>query len=109
MVLHISKKIIYRFCKATNTLYMEVSHELRKVLETIADMTQSSIDKYVYDTVLIKRVNLPADMVQKYLNELNSLGLIEISQRMSTGADFALVNITKEGLRIVKLNQHSLR
>jgi predicted transcriptional regulator len=58
-------------------------------------MTQSSVDTYVYDTVLIKRVNLPADMVQKYLNELNSLGLIEISQRMTTSADFALVNITK--------------
>jgi predicted transcriptional regulator len=97
MILHISKKIIYRFCKATNTL-MEVSQELRKVLETIADMTRSSVDKYVYDTVLIKRVNLPPDMVQKYLNELKSLGLIEISQRM-TGADFALVNITKEGLK----------
>jgi predicted transcriptional regulator len=78
---------------------MEVSQELRKVLETIADMTRSSVDKYVYDTVLIKRVNLPADMVQKYLNELKSLGLIEISKQTTTGADFALVNITKEGLR----------
>jgi predicted transcriptional regulator len=62
-------------------------------------MTRGSVDTYVYDTVLIKRVNLPADMVQKYLNELKSLGLIEINQRMTTGADFALVNITKEGLR----------
>jgi predicted transcriptional regulator len=81
------------------THYMEVSQELRKVLETIADMTQSSVDTYVYDTVLIKRVNLPADEMQKYLNELKSLGLIEISKRMTTSADFALVNITKEGLR----------
>jgi predicted transcriptional regulator len=56
---------------------MEVSQELRKVLETIADMTQSSVDTYVYDTVLIKRVNLPANKVQKYLNELKSLGLIK--------------------------------
>jgi hypothetical protein len=45
MILQISKKIIYRFCKATNTLSMEVSQELRKVLETIADMTRSSVDK----------------------------------------------------------------
>jgi predicted transcriptional regulator len=87
---------------------MEISQELRKVLETIADMTQSSIDKYAYDTVLIKRVNLPADEVQKYLHELNSLGLIEINKR-TTGGHFALVNITKEGLRqSSKLNQHSL-
>jgi predicted transcriptional regulator len=77
---------------------MEVSHELRKVLEIIADMTQGSVDKYVYDTVLIKRVNLPAEEVQKHLDELKSLGLIEINKRM-TGGHFALVNITKEGLR----------
>jgi predicted transcriptional regulator len=72
--------------------------ELRNILNIIADISENNTETDVYDHVIIKRANLPPSEVNKYVNELRSLGLIiEVFPRPD-GISFTLYRITREGL-----------
>jgi predicted transcriptional regulator len=72
--------------------------ELRNILNIIADISENNTETDVYDHAIIKRANLPPSEVNKYVNELRSLGLIiEVFPRPD-GISFILYRITREGL-----------
>jgi predicted transcriptional regulator len=72
--------------------------ELRNILNIIADISENNTETDVYDHAIIKRANLPPSEVNKYVNELRSLGLIiEVFPRPD-GISFTLYRITREGL-----------
>lgn len=79
---------------------MPIQEQLRNVLTIIADLTKNDINADTYDFVIYERLNHVAqEKVDKYLNELSSLGLVAERIRPKTfGVDFRLFHITKEGL-----------
>jgi predicted transcriptional regulator len=85
---------------------MENRHQLRNILNIIADLSKYNVNASVLDTAVIERSGLPASEVNGYLNTLESLGLINLLIKVS-GADFKLLNITREGL--TKLLDQNLR
>jgi hypothetical protein len=87
---------------------MRLRSELRRLLALIAEMTNSNVSESVRDTSIIGRANRPEHETQKHLNELKSLGLIEIGgslgvrptgQEDEKGRRYMMVNITKEGIQ----------
>jgi hypothetical protein len=79
---------------------MPIQEQLRNVLIIIADLTKNDSNADTYDFVIYERLNhIAQEKVDKYLNELSSLGLIAERIRPKTfGVDFRLFHITKEGL-----------
>lgn len=72
--------------------------ELRKILNTIADRTQSDTNSSVTDSVVIRDNGLPESEASKYIKELSGLGLITVGIKVS-GAGFRMLSITKEGIQ----------
>jgi predicted transcriptional regulator len=85
---------------------MAIRPQLRNILNIIADLTYSNVVASISDIAVIQRSRLPALEVNNYLNELESSGLINLQIKVS-GADFRLLNITKEGL--MELSDQNLR
>jgi predicted transcriptional regulator len=72
--------------------------ELRRILTIISDLTHNDINSSVKDTKIIVEANLQSEDVEKYLNELKSLGLIEEDSSRPAGVDYRLFKITGEGV-----------
>jgi predicted transcriptional regulator len=77
---------------------MVIRDELRKILNIIADKTESNPSSSVIDSGVIRESGLPESEAQKYINELGALGLITVGIKVS-GADFRILSITKEGIK----------
>ena len=86
---------------------MTLNTQLRDIITLIGDLTHNNVNVSLHDTAIIqRRPNVPANEMYNYLNQLESLGYIKIDRPMS-GADFRLVNITKED--IMALTNQDLR
>jgi predicted transcriptional regulator len=72
--------------------------ELRRILTIISDLTHNDINSSVKDTKIIAEANLQSEDVEKHLNELQSLGLIEEVSSKPAGVDYRMYKITKEGI-----------
>lgn len=70
----------------------------RNVLTIVADKTESNPSSAVMDVTVIRETGLPDSEARKYINELVGLDLIRLGIKVS-GADFRMLNITKEGIR----------
>ena len=77
---------------------MSMKDELRRILTIISDLTHNDINSNVKDTKIIAEGNLQSKDVKKYLNELQSLGLIKEDSSKSDGLDYRLFKITREGI-----------
>jgi predicted transcriptional regulator len=72
--------------------------ELRRILTIISDLTHNDINSSVKDTKIIVEANLQSEDVEKYLNELKSLGFVKEDSSRPAGVDYRLFNITDEGV-----------
>lgn len=79
---------------------MEISPKLTSILSLVADLSHYNINASVLDTAVIERSGMPASQVNSYIKELDSMGLLNLQLKVS-GADFRLLNLTKEGLSIL--------
>jgi predicted transcriptional regulator len=61
---------------------MSTSDELRRILTIISDLTNNDTNSSVKDTKIITEANRQSEEVEKYLNELQSLGLIKTVPRL---------------------------
>jgi predicted transcriptional regulator len=77
---------------------MSMKDELRRILTIISDLTHNDINSSVKDTKIIAEANLQSEDVEKLLNELQSLGLIEEVSSKPAGVDYRMYKITKEGI-----------
>jgi hypothetical protein len=83
---------------------MDLSEGQRKILDIIAEKSDRNPNTSVIDTAVIQASVLPTDELNTYLGQLEGLGLIKLGIKVS-GADFRLINITKEGLDATSQNQ----
>lgn len=77
---------------------MSTSDELRRILTIISDLTNNDTNSSVKDTKIITEANRQSEEVEKYLNELQSLGLIKEDSSKTTGVDYRMYRITREGI-----------
>jgi predicted transcriptional regulator len=77
---------------------MSMKDELRRILTIIIDLTHNDINSNVKDTKIIAEGNLQSKDVEKYLKELQSLGLIKEDSSKSDSLDYRLFKITREGI-----------
>jgi predicted transcriptional regulator len=77
---------------------MSIKEELRRILTIISDLTHNDINSNVKDTKIIAEANLQSQGIEKYLNELHSLGLIKEDSSKPDGVDYKMYRITKEGI-----------
>jgi hypothetical protein len=85
---------------------MVLSQQLRDILALIAEKTHSNVSEFIGDTSIIDDVGLPEFETRKHLNELQSLDMIHIDQRVSGSADekgreYRMIGITKEGIKAI--------
>ena len=76
---------------------MSTSDELRRILTIISDLTNNDINSSVKDTKIITEANRQYE-VEKYLNQLQSLSLIKEDSSKTTGVDYRMYRITREGI-----------
>ena len=79
-------------------MLMSMKDELRRILTIISDLTHNDINSNVKDTKIIAEANLQSEDVEKYLNELQSLGLIKEDSSTPADVDYRMYRITKEGI-----------
>ena len=78
---------------------MSMKDELRRILTIISDLTHNDTNSSVKDTEIIAQANRQSEEIEKYLNELQSLGLIkEDSSPKPAGVDYGMYRITREGI-----------
>lgn len=75
---------------------MSLNEGQMKILNLIADKANGNINAGVYSNRIAEDSSLPPREVNEYLSQLSGLGLITIGPKAS-GADFVLVNLTREG------------
>jgi hypothetical protein len=83
---------------------MEISEGARNILNIVAVGTARTLSTSIMDTAVIQKSGLPEEEVRSYLGQLEGLGYISICIKMS-GADYRLINMTKEGLQASSENQ----
>ena len=64
----------------------------------ISDLTNNDTNSSVKDTKIITEANRQSEEVEKYLNELQSLGLIKEDSSKTAGVDYRMYRITKGGI-----------
>lgn len=84
--------------------YMVIQQQLRNVLAIIAGKIHYIMSKTVPDTWIIDHTpHLPEEKTHRYLNELQSLDMIRIDQRVSgtdeKGRKYRMVSITEEAIK----------
>jgi predicted transcriptional regulator len=77
---------------------MSMSDDLRRILTIISDLTHNDTNSGVKDTEIIAEANRQSEEIEKYLNELQSLSLIEEESSKPTNVDYRLFKITREGV-----------
>jgi hypothetical protein len=83
---------------------MAMSEGKRNILNIITELSDRAVTKSVIDTAVIDRSGLPAEEVRNYFDRLEGLGYITKGIKV-LGADFKLMNMTKEGLLASSENQ----
>ena len=83
---------------------MVLSEGQRKILDIIATLTGRTLSTSTIDAVVIDKSGLPEEEVRNYLSQLDVLGYITIGIKVS-GADYRMINMTKEGLQVTSDNQ----
>jgi hypothetical protein len=87
-----------------------IRKQLGDILALIAELTQNNINEDVRHTLVIDRMELPGHETHRHIHELESLGMIKIQSRRSglvddKGREYRLINITREGLQELSLDQ----
>ena len=78
---------------------MYMKDEVRRILTIISDLTHNDTNSSVKDTEIIAEANRQSEEIEKYLNELQSLGLIkEDSSPRPADVDYGMYRITREGI-----------
>jgi predicted transcriptional regulator len=77
---------------------MFIRDELRRILTIISDLTHNDTNSSIKDNKIIAEVNRQSEEVEKYLNELQSLGLIKEDIHKPAGVDYRMYRITREGI-----------
>ncbi|HEY6658369.1 MAG TPA: winged helix-turn-helix domain-containing protein [Nitrososphaeraceae archaeon] len=78
---------------------MSMKDELRRILTIISDLTHNDTNSSVKDTEIIVEANRQSDEIEKYLNELQPLGLIkEDSNPRLADVNYGMYRITREGI-----------
>jgi predicted transcriptional regulator len=72
--------------------------ELRRVLTIISDLTHNDTNSSVKDTEIIAGANRHSEEIVKYLNELQSLGLIKEDSHSPANVDYRMYKITRRGI-----------
>jgi predicted transcriptional regulator len=89
---------------------MAINQSLRNVLEIIADLSHNDVNTNIFDTTVVEYSNLPSAVVNNYLIELSSLGLIKMLKGTDDDAEnnknqyYRILNITRKGLRELSEN-----
>ena len=79
-------------------MLMSMKDELRRILTIISDLTHNDTNLIIKDTKIIAEANLQSEDVEKYMNELQSLGLIKEDSSTPADVDYRMYRITKEGI-----------
>lgn len=77
---------------------MSMKDELRRILTIISDLTHNDTNSSVKDTEIIAEANRQSEEIEKYLNELQSLGLIKEDSPRPADVDYGMYRITREGI-----------
>ena len=77
---------------------MSLRDELRRILTIISDLTQNDTTSTIKDIQIIAEADRPSEEVEKYLNELQSLGLIKEISPKPARVDYRMYSITREGI-----------
>jgi predicted transcriptional regulator len=72
--------------------------ELRRILTIISDLTHNDTNSTVKDTLITAKANVPFKEIERYLNELHSVGLIKEDSSKPAGVDYRMYRITKKGI-----------
>jgi DNA-binding IclR family transcriptional regulator len=76
---------------------MAMNEGMQKILDIVAELSNGSTSRKIFDTAVVERSGLPTDEVYSYFDQLQSLKYIEMDIKVSD-SDVRLLNITKEGL-----------
>jgi DNA-binding IclR family transcriptional regulator len=76
-----------------------IKPELRRILDTVADLSQNDVKKDALETEIISRSGLPASEVRNYLNDLQWLNLAKEALPRPSHAEYRLWNVTEKGLQ----------
>jgi predicted transcriptional regulator len=77
---------------------MSMRDELRRILTIISDLTHNDTNSTVKDTQITAKANVPFKEIEKYLSELQSLGLIMQDSFKPANVDYRMYKITREGI-----------
>lgn len=77
---------------------MRITPQLRNILDIVADLSHYDTNTSVIDRAVIERAGLPSSQAMDSIRQLESMGLVNLQIKVS-GADFRLMNITREGLK----------
>lgn len=77
---------------------MSMRDELRRILTIISDLTHNDTNSSIKDTNIIAEANRQSDEIEKDLNELQSLGLINEDSSSPADVNYKMYKITKEGI-----------
>jgi predicted transcriptional regulator len=76
-----------------------IKSELRRILNIIADLSQSNVKKDVLETEIISHSGLSDVEVRNYLNELEWLNLAKEALPRPSHAEYRLWNVTEKGVQ----------
>jgi predicted transcriptional regulator len=77
---------------------MSMKDELRRILTIISDLTHNDTNSSVKDTRIIAEANRHSEEVERYLNELQVMGLIKEDSAKPVSVDYRIIRITKKGI-----------
>ena len=77
---------------------MSMKDELRRILTIISDLTHNDTNSSIKDIKIIAEANRHSEEVEKYLNELQSMGLIKEDSAKPVGVDYRIIKITQKGI-----------
>ena len=77
---------------------MSMRDELRRILTIISDLTHNDTNSTIKDTKITAEANGPFKEIEKYLNELQSLGLIKEDSLKPANVDYRMYRITRKGI-----------
>jgi hypothetical protein len=76
--------------------------ELRKILTIVADLTHNNTEASVQNNLIMEESELLPHEVNNYLDELKSMSLIRETTPRPAGSNFNLLNITQEGINVLR-------
>lgn len=77
---------------------MSMKDELRRILTIISDLTHNDTNSSIKDIKIIAESNRHSEEVEKYLNELQSMGLIKEDSAKPVDVDYRIIRITQKGI-----------